>query len=61
MVGRNSRWFWEISKSYEDINVMIHLAVAVNLIRTKSITNTTIRGKIVLFHRGFTTLPPQLW
>ena len=26
MSGRNSRWFWESSKGYEDMNVMIHLA-----------------------------------
>jgi hypothetical protein len=26
MLSRNSRWFWEISKSYDDYNVMIHLS-----------------------------------
>lgn len=24
-LGRNSRWFWEVSKVYDDINVLIHL------------------------------------
>jgi hypothetical protein len=26
MLSRNSRWFWEISTSYDDYNVMIHLS-----------------------------------
>jgi hypothetical protein len=44
-LGRNTRWFWEVSKVYDDVNVLIHLCVTVTLCRMNSIVLFRIRKK----------------
>jgi hypothetical protein len=45
MIGRNSRWFWESSKCYDDFNVIIHMGVTVMRCRTKWTASSARRGR----------------
>ena len=58
-LGRNTRWFWEISKVYEDTNVLIHICVNYVISRLKSIILFKKKKKKVSLLLGTITMQPQ--
>ena len=60
-LGRNTRWFWEISKVYEDTNVLIHICVNYVISRLKSIILFKKKKKKVSLLLGTITMQPQSW